>query len=158
MRKFMNEKIKGFGVLIIGLLAFSCSDEFDANDFKGNSSIKSLNGTWKVISFEDFNQQTVETKTQENSWGTDIIVFFNDTLDPKIFGGTITTNSVAGEFEYINERKFKLLRYSTTFVGQPDWGNKFGRAVAGEVVFKIDDDKLRFYYDNKTKSVTLIRE
>jgi hypothetical protein len=71
----------------------------------------------------------------------------------------VTTNSVAGEFEYISQRQFKLNRYGTTFVGQPVWADKFGKAVLdGNVTFGINSEKLRIYYDSKTKSVTLTRE
>ncbi|MBX2965336.1 MAG: hypothetical protein KF845_04260 [Cyclobacteriaceae bacterium] len=146
------------GFLLIGL--FGCSDnDFDIRGFKDDPSINTLNGTWKVISFEDYAQNTVEYKNQENSWGFDIIVFFNDTLDPKLFGGKVTTNSVSGEFEYISERQFRIPQYATTFVGQPKWADNFNHAISGEnVTFRINDRRLRIYFNNETKSVTLTKE
>jgi hypothetical protein len=146
------------GFIVLGLL--SCSeDEFDVNDFRDDQSITTLNGTWKVISFEDFNSQKVEFKTQENSWGYDIIVTFNDTVDPNEFSGRNTTNSVFGEFDYIDRRQFKLRRLGTTFVGQPEWADDFGTAVLdGNVTYKINTGRLRIYYDNKQKSVTLVKK
>ena len=144
-------------ILIIGLFVlgqWSCSDD----DFD-DASITTLNGTWKVASFEDATTGKVEHKTQENSWGYDIVVSFDDTTDPKIFSGTVTTNSVTGEFDYVGTRQFKLLRYGSTMIGQPAWADKFGSAVLGEnVTFKINNKQLRIYYDNHTKSVTLVRE
>lgn len=148
--------------IIIGLIFFAqlrCSeDNFDIHSFRDDPSITTLNGTWKVISFEDFSSNKVEFKTQENSWGYDIIVAFNDTSDPKLFSGRVTTNTVEGEFEYVGPRQFKLNRYGTTFAGQPEWADEFGTAVLDEnVTFEINSDRLRIYYDNKSKSVTLAK-
>jgi hypothetical protein len=149
--------------IVIGLVLlgqFSCtSNDISINSFKDDPSITTLNGTWKVVSFDDLTANTTESKTQENSWGKDIIVTFNDNTNPKLFSGKVTTNSVAGEFEYISQRQFKLNRYGTTFVGQPVWADKFGKAVLdGNVTFGINSEELRIYYDSKTKSVTLTRE
>ena len=148
--------------IIIGLLSLgqlSCSsDDIDISVFNDNPSM-TLNGTWKVLSFEDFMTNTTEFKTQENSWGLDIIVTFNDHMNPKLFSGKVTTNSATGEFEYVGQRQFKLSRYGTTFVGQPIWADKFSSAIFdGDVIFRVNSEKLRIYYDNKTKSVTLTRE
>jgi hypothetical protein len=148
---------------IIGLVLFgqlNCSNEdVGINSFEDDSSITTLNGTWKVLSFEDISADAIEYKTQENSWDKDIVVTFNDNLNPKLVLGTVTTNSIEGEFEYIGPRQFRLSRYGTTFVGQPVWADKFGAAmVDGEIPFKINQEKLRIYYDNKTKSVTLTKE
>lgn len=149
--------------VIIGLVLFgqlSCSDEdLDTKIFNDDPSITTLNGTWKVVSFEDLTTNTTEFKTQDNSWGKDIIVTFNDNLNPKLFSGKVTTNSVVGEFDYVGTRQFKLSRYGSTFVGQPVWADKFGVAMTdGDVPFKINRERLRIYYDNKTKSVTLTKE
>jgi hypothetical protein len=149
--------------VIIGLILFgqlSCSTEdLDIRTFNDDSSITTLNGTWKVVSFEDLTTNTTEFKTQDNSWGKDIIVTFNDNLNPKLFSGKVTTNSVEGEFDYVGTRQFKLSRYGSTFVGQPVWADKFGVAMTeGDVPFEINRDRLRIYYDNQTKSVTLTKE
>ena len=149
--------------LIIGLLTFgqiSCSnDEFDINSFADVSSITSLNGTWKVISFENYTANNRELKNQENSRGLNIIINFDDTKDPNELSGTNTTNTVFGEFEYIGTRGFKTTNYGTTEVTQPVWADKFNQAILdGEVEFKINKTGLRIYYNNNTKSVTLKRE
>jgi hypothetical protein len=149
--------------VIIGLILFghlSCSTEdLDIRTFNDDSSITTLNGTWKVVSFEDLTTNKTEFKTQDNSWGKDIIVTFNDNLNPKLFSGKVTTNSVEGEFDYVGTRQFKLSRYGSTFVGQPVWADKFGVAMTkGDVPFKINRDRLRIYYDNQTKSVTLTKD
>jgi hypothetical protein len=147
-----------FGLLLSGLL--SCGDEIsDASSFNDDLSIITLNGTWKVISFEDLTTNTVEYKTPENSWDKDIIVTFDDKMSPKLLSGTVTTNSVQGEFEYVGLRGFKINHYGTTYVAQPKWADKFGTAVLdNSASFKINSDRLRIYYGNNSKSVTLTKE
>ncbi|MFZ6014428.1 MAG: hypothetical protein ACOYXT_29080 [Bacteroidota bacterium] len=146
---------------IIALVCFGqlgCSNEsFDINSFKDDHSITTLNGTWKVISFENYADNRREFKNEENSRGLDITINFNDTKDPNELSGTNTTNTVLGEFEYTGTRKFKITNYGTTEIAQPVWADKFNHAIlSGEVDFKINRIGLRIYYDNKTKSVTLI--
>jgi len=139
---------------------FSCSkDNINVNTFQDDPLVTTLNGTWKVISFEDLSKNTSELKSQENSWGYDIVVKFDDNKDPHEFSGVNTTNSVFGEFDYIGLRKFKLRRLGTTFVGQPKWGDEFSKAVLDvDVTFKINNGRLRIYYYGQTRSVTLTRE
>jgi hypothetical protein len=146
------------GLLLIGQI--SCSNkDFDINSFMDDSFITSLNGTWRVISFENFSANTVEYKNQENSWDLDIIVTFNDNIYPNLFYGKVTTNSVGGEFEYVGQRQFRLNRYWTTYVGQPVWADKFRIALLdSNVSFRVNRDRLRIYFENKTKSVTLTRD
>ena len=149
--------------VIIGLALFgqlSCSNEdLDIKSFNDDSSITTLNGKWKVLSFENYTDNIREFKNQENSRGLDIIINFDDTKNPNELSGTNTTNTVFGEFEYIDTRKLKINNYGTTEVAQPVWADKFNQAILdGEVNFKINVTGLRIYYDNETKSVTLTRE
>jgi hypothetical protein len=146
-------------IALILMTQLSCHDESsDIHYFADDPSITTLNGTWKVISFEDFTTNTVEYQTEENSWNKDIIVTFNDALIPKQLSGEVTTNSVQGEFEYVGPRQFKLNKYQSTYVGQPVWADKFGTAVTGNVPFKINSNSLRIYCSANSKSVTLSKE
>lgn len=148
---------------IIGLALFaqlSCSnDDIDINYFNDDPSITTLNGTWKVLSFENYTDNSRKFQDQENSRGLDITVTFNDTSDPNELSGINTTNTVFGEFEYIGARKLQILKYGSTFVAQPIWADKFNHAILdGAVSFKINVTGLRIYYENETRSVTLTKE
>jgi hypothetical protein len=138
----------------------SCSDDgLDPNDFVDDASIQTLNGTWKVESFEDYETGQVEYQTQANSSGYDIVITFDDTKDPKVFGGQVTTNGVAGEFEYIGERGLDVLSYASTFINQPEWGDKFGAAFGDDdISFRINSQRLRILYDGRKKGVTLSKQ
>jgi hypothetical protein len=165
------------GVVIVSLLLLgqlSCSDgDIDASptpdpypsipaSFNDDPSITTLNGTWKVYSFENLPANTIEYKTRKNSGGQDIIVEFNDTKDPHGFSGIKTTNSFGGEFNYVGARQFKLKGVISTLAGQPAWADEFDKMVTyglyKEVTFIINDEMLRIYYRFNTKSVTLIKE
>lgn len=153
-------RIKAILVGLLLLAQWSCSEENSGpNDFRDDSSITSLNGTWKVKSFEDHNTGIVEYKTQENSWNLDIIVTFDDTKNPHELTGTNTTNEISGEFDYVGQRELSVSDLFSTEVGQPAWADKFIDAlIDNDATFKINNEQLRIYFDNNTKSVTLIKE
>lgn len=149
------------GFFIVLLLMVGCSDDQvnDFNSFEEDTSITTLNGTWKVVSFEDLENNTVEFKTEENSWGYDIIITFDDSQDPHSIAGKNTTNSVSGDFDYIASRQIKVNRLVSTRVGQPEWGNKFSQALGeGDISFIVNAKKLRFLYDDGGKSITFSKE
>jgi len=113
---------------IVGLILFGqlgCSnDNIGISSFSDDPSITSLNGTWKVFSFEDYAAGEVEHKNEENSRGLDITITYDDTKEPNELSGTNTTNTVLGEFEYAGTRSFRMIKYLTTEIGQPDWADK----------------------------------
>ncbi|MBK9256537.1 MAG: hypothetical protein IPM42_13700 [Saprospiraceae bacterium] len=154
----MNIRTLLIGLLIFGQLSCSNNDD-DIHSFKDKTSISSINGIWKVISYENYTTNTREFKNQENSTGLDIIITFDDSQEPHKFFGKNTTNSVFGEFEYLDTRVLKILNFGTTEIAQPEWGNKFNEVfMESELNFKINNNGLRIFYDNNTKSVTLTKE
>jgi hypothetical protein len=146
-------------VLGLALIGFgSCSSD-DQTLFLDDESITSINGTWKVQSFENLQTHSVEIPTQENSWGRDILITFDDSRQPNVLTGENTTNSFAGEFVYTGLREFKLKELFSTKVGQPEWANKFTAALlASDIQYEINSTQLRIYYSSKSKSMTLTRE
>ena len=142
-------------VLIVLLAQLNCtSDDVEVNTFKDDVSIASLNGEWKVISFEDYGSGKVEFKTQENSWDKDILLTFNDNM----LSGTNITNHVQGEYKYVGRRQFNVTSFATTYVNQPEWADKFMEAMLDDdLTFKINKTGLRIYYDKSSRSVTLTK-
>jgi hypothetical protein len=153
----MCPRIPNILFLLVALLGCS-KDDNDPAAFTDDPSITTLNGTWKVKSFEDFTLNTVEFKTQENSYGFDITVTFDDSKQPHQISGENTTNTIAGEFEYIGDRKLSISHVGSTEVAQPRWADQFIDAVLQRNLnYKINATFLRIYYDNDSKSVTLVR-
>lgn len=154
----MNLKNALFGLLLLGLPSCS-SDKLEINTFEDNATITTLNGTWKVLSFENYSSNTREFKTQENSRGYDIIIKFDDTKNPKELSGSNTTNTIFGKFDYSTTRKFKVTELGRTQVTQPRWADEFSKAILdNDISFKINLSGLRVYYENKAKSVTFTRQ
>lgn len=145
-------------VILVGLLA-CLNDDAGRSVVHDDPSITSLNGRWKVVSFEDYTQGTTEFKTQENSWDRDITITFNDTKHPHELSGSNITNTITGKFEYVSSRKFTVHSLFSTEVNQPTWADQFTDALLdADKTFKINHFSLRIFYSNNTKSVTLERQ
>ena len=158
MRRVIQIALMGMVLFVpLGCTEIFNTRGFEDNTFEDDPSISTLNGTWRVTSFENHIDQTVEYKTQENSLGLDIVVTFDDTKNPKELSGKNTTNYFQGEFSYLGNRDLIVTHYYSTEILQPSWADKFQAIMSGEVHFKINLTELRIYYHDKTKSVTLVK-
>jgi hypothetical protein len=143
---------------LITLLHFSCSDlDADLEIFRDDPSIQSLIGTWKIISFEDYENDSIEYQNFENSWNSDFIITFDDSESPHRLTGRNTSNLVSADFEYIGKRQIKMKNFFTTYITQPRWAYQFIYALNDSPTFKINRYGLIFYYDNEKRSVTMER-
>jgi heat shock protein HslJ len=133
------------------LLVSGCERAPENRDFSDDPSIPNISGTWVVVSYEDFVNNSVIKKSDVDSWnGMDVILTFTkDSLY-----GRNTTNSVTGNFT-LSDRTIHIIRYGGTKLGQPEWGNMFSDVVHGLQTFKINENQLRFFYNNNKNSVTL---
>jgi len=96
--------------LYLGLivLLLSCDDDFESLIIQDDASVSSLNGTWRVVAYEDYRQDAIITKTEENSWGRNVVITFDDTTAPFSISGQNTTNSVFGSFSYTGRRSIQV--------------------------------------------------
>lgn len=119
-------------------------------NFDDDPSIQNINGTWVVISYEDYDKNSVTRKSDVDSWnGMDVrLTFTTDSLY-----GRNTTNSVSGNFT-LSDRTIHVIRYGGTKMGQPEWGNMFSDVVLHLETFKINEYQLRFFFNNGKNSVT----
>jgi len=140
-------------LLIIGIaiIIFSCERDLIKMNFEDDQSVSDINGTWIVVSYEDFMNNTVVKKSDVDSWnGLDVILTF--TTD-SLYGRN-TTNSVSGNF-ILSERTIQITSYGGTKIGQPEWGNMFSDIVHDLESYMINKNQLRFYFNNSKNSVTL---
>ena len=122
-------------------------------------SISTINGTWKVIAYKELDIKKVITKDSSNSWGFDVIITFDDTVNPPKITGRTTTNSIFGEFEYINDRSVRILTLGSTYVGQPEWGDKFIDLVSeSDLIFEVNESQLRIVNNQKQRSALFERK
>jgi hypothetical protein len=150
----MNMKKLIVAVFCIFVLGASCDKEKINENFQDETSIKNIDGKWKVVSYEDYEKASVTVKNDVDSWnGLDVtITFATDSL-----WGYCTTNTMFGKYNLAG-RYFSITSYATTKIGEPAWGNMFTDVINQLRSFKINEHQLRFYYDNEEKSVTLSRE
>lgn len=146
-------------LFLILLVLIGCSEPNDSGLTEKPSALLDLEGTWKAVSFEDYEANTVTYPNTENSFDLDIVVTFDADAKPYNFSGRNTTNDFYGNFEYLAGNRVKVSYFATTKVGQPALANEFCRAMQGEIltVF-IEDLRLRLFYEDGRRSVTLIRQ
>jgi hypothetical protein len=147
----MNMKKLIVAVFCIFVLGASCDKEKINENFQDETSIKNIDGKWKVVSYEDYEKASVTVKNDVDSWnGLDVtITFATDSL-----WGYCTTNTMFGKYNLAG-RYFSITSYATTKIGEPAWGTMFTDVINQLRSFKINEHQLRFYYDNEGKSITL---
>lgn len=119
-----------------------------------------LHGTWTVVALQDLASGTVEYKTEENTYGGEIWVSFNDRSNPREYDGKNISNSFFGSYTYVGQQKMKVLDGGRTEVGgNPPWEFLFNRAFyQSEVPFEIQQDSLTIYFSDRTKAFVLKRK
>ncbi|MEM8968679.1 MAG: hypothetical protein AAGE93_19845 [Bacteroidota bacterium] len=152
--------MKWLMLFCLTLLFFGCEEDgFRGLEVRDDSSVTLLNGTWKVIAYEDFEQSKLITKTEENSWGKDVIIAFDDTTDTRSISGQNTTNSVGCTFEYTEQRSIQTSSLFSTYVNQPEWGNRFGRVISeSDLQFTINTTRLKVYNESEQLSARFEKE
>jgi hypothetical protein len=146
-------KILLFTVSIL-ITIVSCDKEKVNNDFQDDETIQTINGKWKVVSYEDYEKSSITVKNDVDSWnGMDVILTFaSDSLY-----GYCTTNYMTGKYS-LSGRNIHIIHYGGTKIGQPEWGNMFLKVVYDLESFEVNQHQLRLYYDDSEKSVTFSRE
>lgn len=135
-------------------VSLSCERDTVNKDFIDDSSVQNINGTWIVVSYEDYSKNSVTYKNDVDSWnGLDVVLkYMNDSMC-----GRNTTNSVFGHY-HLADSSISVTSYGGSKVGQPEWGNMFSDNVFTLESFKVNSTQLRFYYNDNKNSVTLNRE
>lgn len=141
--------------VIIGVLLviFGCEKDQVNKNFEDEPSITEISGMWRVVSYEDFVNNTITEKSDVDSWnGLNVTLTF--TIDSLY--GTNTTNVVNGNFA-VTGRNIHIISYGGTKMGQPEWGDMFSDVIYTFEFFKINNSQLRFFYNDNRNSVTLNR-
>jgi hypothetical protein len=141
-------------VLCILVLGASCDKDKINENFQDDTSIKNIDGKWKIVSYEDYEKASVTVKNDVDSWnGMDVtLTFATDSLY-----GYCTTNEVFGKYN-LSGRYFSVVSFVGTKIGQPAWGNMFYNVINQLRSYKINEHQLRFYYDDDEKSITMSRD
>ena len=130
---------------------------------KDESAISSdLAGNWKVISFEDYENSTKVTKTNDNTWpqinnGDNTLNFTPSNATSGIGSGRAVTNSFSFDYKIDKKGKISLNGVGiTTMMGEPEWGSLF-HSISEAESYEIRNGYLIIFYNKKKNSITLER-
>jgi len=131
--------------------AVTCFEDLSA----GETAAADLEGTWKVVVYEDVRNQTRIVKDSANSLGgLDVMLTFaGDRIS-----GKNTTNEVSGTFSSAGPGKITIHAFGGTEINEPEWGRLFTRAVHQFNAFTVRNQFLTFYYNNGQNTVTLEKQ
>jgi len=120
-----------------------------------------LTGNWKVISFENYETSTVNTKTEENTWSQfnngDVTVSFTKTdLTSGEISGIKVTNSFSGDYTIDNKGAITISNLFQTLINEPEWGRLFHSFSAAES-YEIRSGYLIIFCNEKKNSITFER-
>jgi len=144
--------LKFIGITFLTLVLFSCSKKEDIDT--------ELEGNWKVLSFENYENSTSVTKTDENTWtdynNGDITIefIFSDNSKGNISGKNVT-NTFYGEFT-IDGQNLSIDNTNWTEINEPEWGRLF-HSITMAKKYKFENNKLTISYNNEKKGIVLTK-
>jgi hypothetical protein len=147
-------------LVILATFLVSCKNDDLVNlNIQDDLSITTINGTWRLIAYKELDTKNVIRKDSSNSWGSEVIVAFDDTIDPSAISGRNTTNRIFGGFEYLNERSFRTSGLLSTRVSQPEWGDRFVDLVSeSDLRFKVNESQLQLFNEQQQLSALFEKE
>jgi hypothetical protein len=142
-------------IVLVALVAFyinACDkDEFDVK--------YDIAGDWKVISFEDYENSTVVTKTEDNTWsqfnnGDNTVSFIPSNETSGIVSGQNVTNTFSTNYTIDKKGGISFSGGIWTMINEPEWGKLF-HSISEAETYEIKNGHLIIFTTNKKKSITL---
>ncbi|TKC00980.1 META domain-containing protein [Pedobacter cryophilus] len=152
--------MKSIKIFIISLISLGIT--FMSCTKKEIESASALNGTWKVVSYNDLILKTSLTKNSSNTWydfnNGDISVNFNNSSSSKgTISGKNVTNQFSGEYSIMSENKIVIDNLISTEINEPQWAMMFHQIEKAEN-FNISGRKLTIFYNQNKNSIMLEKE
>lgn len=149
----MKRIIAALWVMAISTIGlYSCHDELKNG---------SPEGSWKVISYDDFANNTHTYKNSSNTWFShnngDVTLILEDIDDTHgELQAVAVSNDVNGKYEFDQYGYVTFYDLITTLVGQPEWADWF--ANIGHVdSYEQNGSNLVLFYNEKKNGITLTR-
>lgn len=152
--------MKSIRTFIISLICFGIT--FMSCKKKEIEPANKLNGTWKVVSYNDLILKTSVTKNSSNTWpdfnNGDISVNFKNSNSTKgIISGKNVTNQFNGEYSIMPENQIIINNLIMTEINEPQWAIMFHQIEKAEN-FNILGTQLTIFYNQNKNSITLEKE
>jgi len=139
----MKSKINYVLLLLFSLAA--------CNKDNTTTTTDTLNGKWKLVKYHNLTTGTSESEPS-NIYRSIIIEFSDNGIKGNMNGHTVT-NTVGGEYELLQDNKFKTLSFGGTKMGEPDWGEKFWDAIHSASSYERQSDKLYIHFNADTEQM-----
>jgi heat shock protein HslJ len=156
-----NFKIK-FALALTMLIALSaCKKENIMQAVVDDEGITSIAGTWKVVSYDDWTNNTQITKDENNTWTDfnkgDVTISFQDSKQMGDINGKTVTNTIFGNYTLSNPRKMKVESLGGTRINQPDWADLFWEHFPKAEAYAVNNKQLRIFYNSNKNSISFER-
>ena len=129
-------------IIFLVFLLFNTSCKKDNNTLTGN---------WKLISYEDFINDTIIYEPQNIS--SSIIIEFSDNGRKGKLKGQTVTNTVSGKYKLKENNKIEVLEFGGTKIGEPEWGKKFWDAMYNVTSYGVTEYNLYLLFNNDTEKM-----
>ena len=142
-------------IVLVAIVAF-CINACDKDELDTKYDIK---GDWKVISFEDYENSTVVTKTEDNTWsqinnGDNTVSFIPSNETSGIVSGQNVTNTFSTNYTIDKKGGISFSGGIWTKINEPEWGKLF-HSISEAETYEIKNGLLIIFTTNKKKSITL---
>ena len=114
----------------------------------------SLNGIWKLMSYEDFASGKIETEAADVKRSV-VITFQDDGKDGTMKGHTVS-NRVTGDYRIPEPGKLDVLSFGGTKVGERGLGKRFWKAISAASSFAFEGGDLVIYFNDDTEKMTFV--
>jgi len=142
-------------IVFVAIVAF-CINACDKDEIDVKYDIT---GDWKVISFEDYENSTVVTKTEDNTWsqfnnGDNTMSFIPSNEISGIVSGQNVTNTFSTNYTIDKKGGISFSGGIWTKINEPEWGKLF-HSISEAETYEIRNGLLIIFTTNKKKSITL---
>lgn len=158
MKKFTLKFVFAIAILIT---SNACKKQNIIQTVFDDEGITSIAGTWKVVSYDDWTNNTQIKKDENNTWTDfnkgDVTISFQDSKPMGDFNGKTVTNTIFGNYTFSNPRKMKVESLGGTKMNQPDWADLFWEHFPKAEAYAVNNIQLRIFYNSNKNSISFER-
>jgi len=150
-------KLSFISMVTMLILICGCEKEKSIQAIHDDKDIATIAGTWIVVSYDDFVNNTQITKDTNNTWpqfnNGDVIMTFRDTLGTGLISGITVTNGVGGTYTISAPRKIDIVNFEGDYIDHPEWADLFWETFRKAEEFSVNKTQLRIFYNAKKNSI-----
>jgi hypothetical protein len=146
----MKKLVSYFAIIaFFGLTAFECGNQEDCCAMPACSEKSSLNGTWRLDSYQNISTGAEEKDPEPEGKG--VVFTFKDNEKEGTITGHTFVNEISGTYTLGGECSVKITAFGGTKVGEPGWSGKAWLNAAGVASYQVSENKFILTYPNATE-------